>query len=283
MTHSKERRARTSTEDSLSTYLREIARYPLLTREEEAKLARRIRKGDAEAVNRLVTSNLRFVVSVAKKYHNSRMSLSDLIDEGNLGLMRAAERFDERHNTRFISYAVWWIRQAILQALADQSHIIRIPLSRAATLHRVGKQANALGQALGRDPTNEELSASMDMSERVVSDTMQLARSYVSLDAPLGTADDARLLDYIPDELSPAPDDEIAESVRQEFVRKALARLKGREATVLKLYFGFDGNEPLTLEEIGVQLGVTRDRVRQIKERALFRLRRSESRMLAAV
>ena len=283
MTHSKERRARTSTEDSLSTYLREIARYPLLTREEEAKLARRIRKGDAEAVNRLVTSNLRFVVSVAKKYHNSRMSLSDLIDEGNLGLMRAAERFDERHNTRFISYAVWWIRQAILQALADQSHIIRIPLSRAATLHRVGRQANALGQALGRDPTNEELSASMDMSERVVSDTMQLARSYVSLDAPLGTADDARLLDYIPDELSPAPDDEIAETVRQEFVRRALARLKGREATVLKLYFGFDGNEPLTLEEIGVQLGVTRERVRQIKERALFRLRRSESRMLAAV
>ena len=283
MTHSKERRARTSTEDSLSTYLREIARYPLLTREEEAKLARRIRKGDAEAVNRLVTSNLRFVVSVAKKYHNSRMSLSDLIDEGNLGLMRAAERFDERHNTRFISYAVWWIRQAILQALADQSHIIRIPLSRAATLHRVGRQANALGQALGRDPTNEELSASMDMSERVVSDTMQLARSYVSLDAPLGTADDARLLDYIPDELSPAPDDEIAETVRQEFVRRALAPLKGREATVLKLYFGFDGNEPLTLEEIGVQLGVTRERVRQIKERALFRLRRSESRMLAAV
>ena len=283
MTHSKERRARTSTEDSLSTYLREIARYPLLTREEEAKLAKRIRKGEPEALNRLVTSNLRFVVSVAKKYHNARMSLSDLIDEGNLGLMRAAERFDERHNTRFISYAVWWIRQAILQALADQSHIIRIPLSRAATLHRVGKQANALGQALGRDPTNEELSASMDMSERVVSDTMQLARSYVSLDAPLGTADDARLLDYIPDELSPAPDDEIAESVRQEFVRKALARLKGREATVLKLYFGFDGNEPLTLEEIGVQLGVTRERVRQIKERALFRLRRSESRMLAAV
>ena len=283
MTHSKERRARTSTEDSLSTYLREIARYPLLTREEEAKLAKRIRKGEPEALNRLVTSNLRFVVSVAKKYHNARMSLSDLIDEGNLGLMRAAERFDERHNTRFISYAVWWIRQAILQALADQSHIIRIPLSRAATLHRVGKQANALGQALGRDPTNEELSASMDMSERVVSDTMQLARSYVSLDAPLGTADDARLLDYIPDELSPAPDDEIAETVRQEFVRRALARLKGREATVLKLYFGFDGNEPLTLEEIGVQLGVTRERVRQIKERALFRLRRSESRMLAAV
>ena len=283
MTQSKERRARASTEDSLSTYLREIARYPLLTREEEAKLAKRIRKGEPEALNRLVTSNLRFVVSVAKKYHNARMSLSDLIDEGNLGLMRAAERFDERHNTRFISYAVWWIRQAILQALADQSHIIRIPLSRAATLHRVGKQANALGQALGRDPTNEELSASMDMSERVVSDTMQLARSYVSLDAPLGTADDARLLDYIPDELSPAPDDEIAESVRQEFVRKALARLKGREATVLKLYFGFDGNEPLTLEEIGVQLGVTRERVRQIKERALFRLRRSESRMLAAV
>ena len=283
MTHSKERRARTSTEDSLSTYLREIARYPLLTREEEAKLAKRIRKGEPEALNRLVTSNLRFVVSVAKKYHNARMSLSDLIDEGNLGLMRAAERFDERHNTRFISYAVWWIRQAILQALADQSHIIRIPLSRAAALHRAGKQANALGQALGRDPTHEELSASMGASERVVIDTMQLARNYVSLDAPVGTADDARLLDYLPDDMSPAPDDEIAESVRQDFVRGALERLKGREAIVLKLYFGFDGNEPLTLEEIGLRLGVTRERVRQIKERALFRLRKSESRMLAAV
>ena len=283
MKRSKARRPRATVEDSLSTYLREIARYPLLTREQEAKLAGRIRRGDTQALDRLVTSNLRFVVSVAKKYHNERMSLSDLIDEGNLGLMRAAERFDERRNTRFISYAVWWIRQAILQALADQSHLIRIPLSRATALHRVGKQANALGHTLGRDPTQGELSASMAMSERVVSDTVQLARSYVSLDAPLGTADDARLLDYLPDDMSPAPDDELADAVRQDFVRKALTRLKGREATVLKLYFGFDDNEPLTLEEIGAQLGVTRERVRQIKERALFRLRRSESKMLAAV
>lgn len=277
------RKSRASAEDSLSTYLREIARYPLLTREQEARLAWQVRHGDAQALNRLVTSNLRFVVSVAKKYHNERMSLSDLIDEGNLGLMRAAERFDERRNTRFISYAVWWIRQAILQALADQSHIIRIPLSRAAAMHRAGKQANALGHALGRDPTQEELAATLAGGERIVSDTMQLARRYVSLDAPLGTADDARLLDYLPDDMTPAPDEEIAESVRQQFVRDALTRLKGREAAVLKLYFGFDGNDPLTLEEIGVRLGVTRERVRQIKERALFRLRRSESKMLAAV
>lgn len=279
----KGRKPRVTAEDSLTTYLREIARYPLLTREQEAKLAARIRKGDSAALQRLVCSNLRFVVSVAKKYHNERMSLSDLIDEGNLGLMRAAERFDERRQTRFISYAVWWIRQAILQALADQSHIIRIPLSRATALHRVGRAANALGQSLGRTPTQEEISASMEGSERTIADTMQLTRVYVSLDAPLGSAEDARLLDYLPDDMSPAPDEEMAETGRQEFVRDALTRLKGREATVLRLYFGFDGNEPLTLEEIGSRLGVTRERVRQIKERALFRLRKSESRMLASV
>lgn len=242
MKRSNARRLRRSTEDSLTTYLREISRYPLVTREEEAKLAARIRRGDALALDRLVTANLRFVVSVAKKYHSERLSLSDLIDEGNLGLMRAARRFDERRNTRFISYAVWWIRQSILQALADQSHIIRIPLSRPSAL-----------------------------------------RSTVSLDAPLGTSDDTRLLDYLPDEMSRAPDDELAETVRGEFVREALTRLKGREAMVLKLYFGFDDHEPLTLEEIGNQLGITRERVRQIKERALFRLRRTESTMLAAV
>jgi RNA polymerase primary sigma factor len=253
MKHSNGRKPRRSVEDSLTTYLREIARYPLLTREQESQLAVRIRRGDAEAVDRLVTSNLRFVVSVAKKYHNERLSLSDLIDEGNLGLMRAAERFDERRNTRFISYAVWWIRQSILQAIADQSHVIRIPLGRASALHRLE------------------------------GDTMQPARSCLSLDAPLGIGDDARLLDYLPDEMSPAPDAEITASLRQDVVRDALTRLKGREATVIKLYFGFDGNEPLTLEKIGEQLGVTRERVRQIKERGLFRLRRRESRMLAAV
>jgi RNA polymerase primary sigma factor len=283
MKRSKGRRPRAAAEDSLSTYLREIARYPLLTREQEAGLAGGIRRGDAQALDQLVTANLRFVVSVAKKYHNERMSLSDLIDEGNLGLMRAAQRFDERRNTRFISYAVWWIRQSILQALADQSHIIRIPLSRASAMHRAGKQANVLGHALGRDPTWGELSASLSDTDRVVADSMRLPRVYVSLDAPLGAADDARLLDYLPDDMSPAPDEELADSVRQEFVRTALTRLKGREATVLKLYFGFDDNEPLTLEEIGTLLGVTRERVRQIKERALFRLRRSESKMLAAV
>ncbi|HTI64377.1 MAG TPA: RNA polymerase sigma factor RpoD/SigA [Gemmatimonadaceae bacterium] len=253
MKHSNGRRSARSVEDSLTTYLREIARYPLLTREQESQLAVRIRRGDVEALDRLVTSNLRFVVSVAKKYHNERLSLSDLIDEGNLGLMRAAERFDERRNTRFISYAVWWIRQSILQAIADQSHLIRVPLGRASTLRRVD------------------------------SDPAQRARGCLSLDAPLGTDDDARLLDYLPDELSPAPDAEITAALRQDVVRDALTRLKGREAMVIKLYFGFDGNEPLTLEQIGEQLGVTRERVRQIKERGLFRLRGRESRMLAAV
>src|SRR5512143_2781212 len=277
------RRARQSADDSLSTYLHEIAAYPLLTREQEVELARRGRAGDAEAIEQLVCSNLRFVVSVAKKYRHQGVSLADLIDEGNVGLIRAAQKFDERRETKFISYAVWWIRQAIFQALAEQSHIIRMPLSRAARLHRIGRHASALLQELGRDPTRQEISADMDISEREIANTMEIAPGYLSLDAPLGTSEDARLFDYVPDDLSPAPDDQLADAARETVIENALTRLNSQEGIVLRLYFGFDGNEAKTLEEIGTILGVTRERVRQIKERALSRLRKTQSRVLSSL
>ena len=277
------RRSRQPVDDSLNTYLHEIAAYPLLDREQEVALARRIRNGDADAIQQLVCSNLRFVVSVAKKYRHQGVSLADLIDEGNVGLIRAAQRFDERRETKFISYAVWWIRQAIFQALAEQSHIIRMPLSRAARVQRIGKHASALLQELGRDPTRQEISADMDISEQELAATMEIAPGYLSLDAPLGSTDDAQLLDYVPDDLSPAPDEELSESVRDSAVHDALTHLKGREGMVLRLYFGFDGAESKTLEEIGALLGVTRERVRQIKERALSRLRKSDARVLSSL
>jgi RNA polymerase primary sigma factor len=277
------RRSRQPVDDSLNTYLHEIAAYPLLDREQEIELARRSRHGDADAIQELVCSNLRFVVSVAKKYRHQGVSLADLIDEGNVGLIRAAQRFDERRETKFISYAVWWIRQAIFQALAEQSHIIRMPLSRVARVQRVGKHASALLQELGRDPTRYEISTDMDITEQELAATMEIAPGYLSLDAPLGSTDDAHLLDYVPDDLSPAPDQELSESVRDSAVQDALTHLKGREGMVLRLYFGFDDHESKTLEEIGTVLGVTRERVRQIKERALSRLRKSDARVLSSL
>jgi RNA polymerase primary sigma factor len=277
------RRSRQATDDSLNTYLREIAAYPLITYEQEVELARRSRTGDRDALQRLVCSNLRFVVSVAKKYRHQGVPLSDLIDEGNVGLIRAAQKFDERRETKFISYAVWWIRQAIFQALAEQSHIIRMPLSRASRVHRISKRTNALLQELGRDPTRQEVSVDMDISEREIASMMQIAPGYLSLDAPIGSSDDARLLDYVPDESSAAPDDQVADAAREVAILDALTKLKGREGLVIRLYFGFDDADPMTLEEIGTRLGVTRERVRQIKERALSRLRRTESRVLSSL
>jgi RNA polymerase primary sigma factor len=235
-------------EGSLDQYLRDISAYPLISRDEEAHLARHIRKGEQEALDKLVRSNLRFVVSVAKKYQNQGVSLSDLINEGNLGLIRAAHKFDETKGIKFISYAVWWIRQAILQALAEQSRIVRVPLNRAGTLHRIGKRANALLQELGRDATHAEIANGMDITEEEVAKTMAISQTHLSLDAPLTPGEDNRLLDY-------------------------LSHLKERESKILRLYFGLDGSEPMTLEEIGALLGITRERVRQIKEKALSRLR----------
>jgi RNA polymerase primary sigma factor len=263
----------TSDEGSLDQYLRDISIYPLITREDEVALAQRIRKGDQEALDTLVRSNLRFVVSVAKKYQNQGVSLSDLINEGNLGLIRAAHKFDETKGIKFISYAVWWIRQAILQALAEQSRIVRVPLNRAGTLHRIGKRASTLLQELGREATHAEIANGMDISEEEVAKTMLISQTHLSLDAPLTPGEDNRLLDYLADTVNATPDEEMFVKALTESIEEALSHLKERESRILRLYFGLDGEEPMTLEEIGALLSITRERVRQIKEKALSRLR----------
>ena len=262
-----------SDEGSLDQYLREISQYPLINREMEVELAQKIRTGCEESLDKLVRSNLRFVVSVAKKYQNQGVSLSDLINEGNLGLIRAAHKFDETKGIKFISYAVWWIRQAILQALAEQSRIVRVPLNRAGTLHRIGKRSSALLQELGREPTVEEIAEGMDISQEEVAKTLSISQSHLSLDAPLTPGEDNKLLDYLPDTQNPGPDDHTFEHALSESIEEVLSTLKEREAKILRLYFGLDGQEPMTLEEIGGMLGITRERVRQIKEKALARLR----------
>ena len=255
-------------EGSLDLYLREISRYPLITR-------------DQEAMETLCRSNLRFVVSVAKKYQNQGVSLADLINEGNVGLIRAAHKFDETKGIKFISYAVWWIRQAILQALAEQSRIVRVPLNRAGTLHRIGRRSHTIMQELGREPSAEEIARGMDISIEEVRKTMSISQAHLSLDAPLTPGEDNKLLDYLPDEYSPLPDDNAAESARRRAIQRSLGSLKPREAKILRLYYGLDNHEAMTLEEIGSLLGITRERVRQIKEKALDRLRhRSRSETL---
>src|SRR5688500_1765906 len=260
-------------ESSLDQYLKEISAYALLTREQEVDLAIRIRAGEEAALDKLVRSNLRFVVSVAKKYQNQGVALGDLINEGNLGLIRAAHKFDETKGIKFISYAVWWIRQAILQALAEQSRIVRVPLNRAGTLHRIGKRSSALLQELGREPTVDEIADGLDLTHDEVEKTLAISQTHLSLDAPLTPGEDNRLLDYLPDQFGRGPEEETYDKALTDVVDEALGSLKEREAKVLRLYFGLDGQEPMTLEEIGSLLGITRERVRQIKERALVRLR----------
>ena len=260
-------------EGSLDQYLRDISIYPLIGREQEVALAQRIRENDQEALDTLVRSNLRFVVSVAKKYQNQGVSLSDLINEGNLGLIRAAHKFDETKGIKFISYAVWWIRQAILQALAEQSRIVRVPLNRAGTLHRIGKRASARLQELGREATHAEIADGMELTEEEVAKTMAISQTHLSLDAPMTPGEDNRLLDYLPDNVNPTPDEETFEKALTESIAQALGGLKEREAKILRLYFGLDDSEPMTLEQIGAVLNITRERVRQIKEKALSRLR----------
>ena len=260
-------------EGSLDQYLKEIRAYPLIDREEEVRLAQQIRKGDTEAFDKLVRSNLRFVVSVAKKYQNQGVPLSDLINGGNLGLIRSAHKFDETKGIKFISYAVWWIRQAILQALAEQSRPVRVPLNRTGALHRIGRRSSTLRHELGREPTVEEIAADLDISQEEVERTLATSQSHLSLDAPMTLGDDNRLFDYLPDEYSPGPEDETYQHALENTIEEALATLKEREAQILSLYFGLDDQEPMTLEEIGSLLGITRERVRQIKEKALLRLR----------
>ena len=260
-------------EGSLDQYLKEISQYPLIDKKEEVRLAIAIRRGEEEALNKLVRSNLRFVVSVAKKYQNQGVPLSDLINEGNLGLIRAGHKFDETKGIKFISYAVWWIRQAILQALAEQSRIVRVPLNRAGALHRIGRRSSALLQELGREPTVEEIAEDLEITREEVERTMAISQSHLSLDAPVTPGEDNRLLDYLPDQYSPGPEEEAYEHALKETVEDSLSTLKEREAKILRLYFGLDDQDPMTLEEIGALLGITRERVRQIKEKALLRLR----------
>jgi RNA polymerase primary sigma factor len=271
-------RKTTYDEGSLDQYLRDISVYPLITREEEVTLAQKIRLNDQEALDKLVRSNLRFVVSVAKKYQNQGVSLSDLINEGNLGLIRAAHKFDETKGIKFISYAVWWIRQSILQALAEQSRIVRVPLNRAGALHRIGKRASTLLQELGRQPTHLEIAEGLDITEEEVAKTMLISQVHLSLDAPMTPGEDNRLLDYLPDNTNRTPDEQTFEKALSEAIEESLSNLKERESKILRLYFGLDGEDPMTLEDIGTLLGITRERVRQIKEKALLKLRHNSRR-----
>ncbi len=268
---------------SIDKYLQEIGKYELLTPEEEIELARRAKQGDEKALERLIQANLRFVVSVAKQYQNQGLPLGDLINEGNLGLIKAAKRFDETRGFKFISYAVWWIRQSILQALAEQSRIVRLPLNKVGALNKIGKKLSQLEQEFEREPSANELAEELDMSVYEVADTLKSAGKHISMDAPFAQGEDNKLLDVIPSENEPMPDHGLMrESLRKE-IEEALDTLDQREKEVVKLYFGIGYEHPLTLEEIGEKFKLTRERVRQIKEKAIRKLRyHSRSKALRA-
>jgi RNA polymerase primary sigma factor len=259
---------------SLDKYLQEIGKVDLLTPDEEVELARRIREGDQIALEKLAKANLRFVVSVAKQYQNQGLTLGDLINEGNLGLIKAARRFDETRGFKFISYAVWWIRQSILQALAEQSRIVRLPLNRVGALNKIGKAFSKLEQEYEREPSPEEIANIIEgMTENEVVDTLKVSGRHVSVDAPLIQGEENRLLDVLESDAEPDPDSGlINESLGRE-VDRALTTLTEREAEVIRLYFGIGVEHSMTLEEIGEKFDLTRERVRQIKEKAIRRLR----------
>lgn len=270
-------------ERSLDIYLREIHSTPLLTRAEEVELAKRIQTGDEAALAHMVRANLRFVVSIAKQYANQGLSLEDLINEGNVGLIKAARRFDHGRGFKFISYAVWWVRQAMLQALAEQSRIVRLPLNRAGTLYRLGKTVRQLGQELGRQPSLDEIAKRSGLPRDEVRDTLSISNTHVSLDDPFDDDDDNSLLHCLADETSARPDAVTFGHTLEQDLRAALAGLEPREERILRLYFGIDCVEPMTLEEIGADMGLTRERIRQIKEKALAKLRTADgSRCLEA-
>ncbi|MBZ0263559.1 RNA polymerase sigma factor RpoD/SigA [bacterium] len=258
---------------SLERYLQEIGEYDLLTTQEEIELARQIRSGNQIALEKLTQANLRFVVSVAKQYQNQGLSLEDLINEGNLGLMKAAKRFDETRGFKFISYAVWWIRQSILQALAEQSRMVRLPLNRVGALNKIGKAASELEQTYEREPSPDEIADALEMTAGEVNDALQMSGRHLSMDAPFKQGEENSLLDVLSDADQPTPDHTLIGSSLKKELEMALASVSPREAEVLRLYFGLNIDEPLTLEEIGVKFSLTRERIRQIKEKALRRLR----------
>jgi RNA polymerase primary sigma factor len=269
---------------SLDKYLSEISREALITAEDEVVLAKRIKEGDENALAALVKANLRFVVSVAKQYQNQGLSLPDLINEGNLGLIKAARRFDETRGFKFISYAVWWIRQSILQALAEQSRIVRLPLNQVGALNKMNKTFSRLEQDFEREPTPEEIAKALEIPEDRVTDTQRISGRHVSMDAPLINAEENSLADLLVNQDAPNADSSlISESLKKE-IERSLSTLSDRERDVIKLFFGL-GDQPhgLTLEEIGAKFDLTRERVRQIKEKAIRRLRHSSrSKLLKA-
>jgi RNA polymerase primary sigma factor len=258
---------------SLDKYLQEIGKVDLLSPEDEIQLAIKIRKGDRSAFEQLTKANLRFVVSVAKQYQNQGLALGDLINEGNLGLIKAATRFDETRGFKFISYAVWWIRQSILQALAEQSRIVRLPLNRVGTLNKIGKAYSNLEQEYEREPNSSELAKELQIDVDEVAEALKISGRHISMDAPLTQGDENRLLDVVENEEYPAPDHMLmSESLKTE-INRILSTLSDREAEVIKFYFGLNKEHSLTLEEIGERFNLTRERVRQIKEKAIRRLR----------
>jgi RNA polymerase primary sigma factor len=260
---------------SLDKYLHEIAKMSLVTADEEADLARRIRDGDDVALAKLTTANLRFVVSVAKQYQNYGMTLGDLINEGNLGLIKAASRFDETRGFKFISYAVWWIRQSIMQSLAEQSRIVRLPLNRVGALNKIHKTLSILEQEYQREPTTEEVGAAMGISAAEVAENQRNYSRHVSMDAPFQDGEDNSLLDLLADNTFELPDSALISNSLKIEIQRALATLTARESEVITLYYGLDGNAAMTLEELGDKLQLTRERIRQIKEKATRRLRHS--------
>jgi RNA polymerase primary sigma factor len=269
---------------SLDIYLRDINKVPLLTGDEERDLARRTREGDPKAKDHLVRANLRFVVSIAKRYANQGIPIEDLINEGNIGLIKAAERFDVDRGFKFISYAVWWIRQAMLQSLSQSSRIVRLPLNRAGVLYRIGKATRELDQELERVPTVEEIAARIGVPVDEVLSTMRIPNTHVSLDDTLSDdAEDHSYMEYLEDENAVQPDAYAYVSALSEDLDKALATLTDRERTIMTLYYGLGSADPMTLEDIGKRIGLTRERIRQIKEQAIERLRHhSRSKYLEA-
>ncbi|MCH7512774.1 MAG: RNA polymerase sigma factor RpoD/SigA [Bacteroidetes bacterium] len=258
---------------SLDKYLQEIGKVDLLTPDEEVDLAKKIREGDQLALEKLTKANLRFVVSVAKQYQNQGLTLGDLINEGNLGLIKAAQRFDETRGFKFISYAVWWIRQSILQALAEQSRIVRLPLNRVGSLNKISKTFSELEQRFEREPSPDELAEVLKVTTSEVVDTMKISGRHISMDAPFVQGEENSLLDVLENNNEQKPDSGLMnDSLRRE-VQRALRTLTQREADVISLYFGLNGEHSMTLEEIGERFNLTRERVRQIKEKAIRRLR----------
>jgi len=258
---------------SLDKYLQEIGKVELITAEEEVELAQRIKQGDKSALEKLTKANLRFVVSVSKQYQNQGLSLPDLINEGNLGLIKAAQRFDESRGFKFISYAVWWIRQSILQALAEQSRIVRLPLNKIGSINKINKAYAKLEQEYEREPNATEIAGLLEITENEVKESMKNAGRHISMDAPLIQDEDNTMYDVLKSEEAITPETELLyESLRKE-IDRAISTLTQREANVIRLYFGLNGGHPMTLEEIGEQFDLTRERVRQIKEKAIRRLK----------